>query len=64
MWVHVIAVFGVWGTSTKWFPSQCTELLEKKLPLEILVADGAAGFLTTSIIQIGYVGCKTCLKIV
>ena len=21
-WVHVLAVLGVWGTSTKWFPSQ------------------------------------------
>ena len=36
----------------------------EKMPSEILVADGAVGFLTTSIIQTGYVGCKTCLKIV
>ena len=45
-------------------PKPVQQAAGEKIPLEILVADGTVGFLTTSIIQTGYVGCKTCLKIV
>ena len=56
----------VWcvGDFYQMVPKPVQRAAGEKMPLQILVADGTVGFLTTFIIQSGCVGSKTWLKIV